>query len=71
MRLQHFSPHRAAFARQGQAGHRPPLERLTVTGAADSFLWMWTMKAMANIGVARLTTGIDTNTATNIPARKI
>ena len=30
-----------------------------------------TMKAMAKIGVAKLTTGIDTNTAITMPARKM
>ena len=34
-------------------------------------LWMCTMKAMAKIGVARLTSGIDTNTAITMPARKM
>ena len=31
---------------------------------------MWTMKAMPNSGVARLTIGIDTNAAMNSPAVK-
>ena len=57
-----------ALGRQGQARHRPAREKLSALRSTSarvpaSRLCICTMNAMAKTGVARLTIGIETNTA--------
>jgi hypothetical protein len=53
---------------RGKSGHRPTSAEGYPHVRTLSRLWTWTMNAIANSGVARLTMGIETKAAMNRPA---
>src|SRR3954447_5038012 len=67
----------AIYAKPSQAGEGASPHRICRAGSIssgrgpESRLCMWTMKAMAKIGVARFTIGIETKAAMNRPAVKM